>query len=287
MSRFPVRRGFSCFDLLAVLVMAATLLGLLVPAVHALQQGGYKQATVNNLKQINIALHNFADSYRGSLPPAFDKAPGGQLAAALHVHLLPYLEQDTVYKNYLKAEGKGEAAEARISMFIAPDDNSNAEGKVKGVQNYPANLRTFSLMCAKSDYDKNLPALEAIAPGGAYKISNIPDGTSNTISFALKYAAAGDGGSRYAATPNSKFAAFFGQNAATKPAHPSDENATYQLQPSAKEARVSPLMAQSFSKSLLVGICDGSVRSVSPEMSAQTWNSALHPSDGMPLGNDW
>jgi hypothetical protein len=95
------------------------------------------------------------------------------------------------------------------------------------------------------------------------------------------------GGSKYAAEANSKFAAFFGQNAAQKPAHASDETATYQLQPAGKDCRTSPLMAQAFAKSLLVGLGDGSVRAISPTMSAETWNRALCPNDGLRLGNDW
>ncbi len=36
-----------------------------------------------------------------------------------------------------------------------------------------------------------------------------------------------------------------------------------------------------------IGLADGSVRSVSPSISQKTWTSALLPSDGTPLGNDW
>lgn len=286
MSRSSRRRGFSLVDLLVVVTLLLLTLTLLMPAAQALQFTGYRQATVNNLKQINLAIHSFADSHRLDLPPAFDKSAGGQLAVSLHVHLLPYLEQENLYKQFLKAEGKGEPTEATIGAFIAAEDNSNAAGKVKGVQNFPANLRVFSRTGVDSDHNKDMPAPKAIEPR-VFKISNLPDGGHNTISFALKYAVASDGGSRYAAEPNSKFAAFFGQSAATKPAHPSDEGATFQLQPGAKEARCAPLMAQSFSKMLLVGLCDGSVRSVSPEVSAATWNSVVHPSDGMVLGDDW
>jgi hypothetical protein len=46
-------------------------------------------------------------------------------------------------------------------------------------------------------------------------------------------------------------------------------------------------MAQSFTKNVLVGLADGSVRDVSPALSAETWNRAIHPADGQPLGADW
>jgi prepilin-type N-terminal cleavage/methylation domain-containing protein len=38
---------------------------------------------------------------------------------------------------------------------------------------------------------------------------------------------------------------------------------------------------------LLVGLCDGSVRIVSPNISITTWNAALTPQSGDQLGSDW
>jgi hypothetical protein len=37
----------------------------------------------------------------------------------------------------------------------------------------------------------------------------------------------------------------------------------------------------------LTGLCDGSVRIVSPAISSTTWFSAIWPNDGIPLGSDW
>ncbi len=286
MSRFSQRRGFSLVELLLSFVLLGVLLGLLVPAAYGLQQTAHQQATINSLKQICLAIHNANDTYK-RLPPAYDKFSNWEFPASVHVHLLPFLEQDNLYRAFQNASGKGEVTETTIKVFIAADDNSNAADNVKGVQNFAANLRVFSIKGANTMYDKDMPKLGATEPGNARIPASFPDGTSNTIIFATKLAAAGDGGSRYAAEPNSKFAAFFGQNAAKKPADPSDPTATFQLQPAAKDARNSPLMAQSFTKNLLVGLGDGSVRDVAAAISAETWNRAVHPSDGMVLGNDW
>jgi hypothetical protein len=38
---------------------------------------------------------------------------------------------------------------------------------------------------------------------------------------------------------------------------------------------------------MMVGMGDGSVRAVSPGVSAATWAAACDPRDGVPLGNDW
>ena len=286
MSQHSHRRGFSLVELLLVLALMVLLVGLIVPAAHALQQSAHKQATVNNLKQICLAIHNANDTHK-RMPPAYDKFNGWQFPASVHVHLLPFVDQNNFYQAYQQANGKGEVTETNIGVFIAADDNSNAAGKVNGVQNFAANLRVFSIKGAQTMHDKDMPKLDATEPGNARIPASFPDGTSNTIVFATKLAAAGDGGSRYSAEPNSKFAAFFGQNAAKKPADPSDPTATFQLQPAAKDARNSPLMAQSFTKNVLVGLADGSVRDVSAAISAETWNRAVHPADGFPLGADW
>jgi hypothetical protein len=274
-------------DLVVVLALVLILAALLLPAVQNLRQAGYRQETVNNLKQITLAVIKCADTNRGILPPACDNYPAGDWFGTLHVHILPYAGEATLYKNYQKAKGKGEVADAKVAIFLAAEDNSNGANKVQGVQNFAANLRLFTFKGRRSKYNADMPELAATESNMGRYPAGIPDGTSNTVAFATKYALCSEGGSRYAAEPNSKFAAFFGQHAAQKPAHPSEAAATYQLQPGAKDCRCVPLMAQSFAKSLLVSLSDGSVRGVAAEVTAETWNRALHPADQMALGDDW
>ena len=286
MSRSSRRSGFSLVDLLVIVMLLLLTLTLLVPAVQAVQLAGHKQASVNNLKQVCLAIHHVNDTNR-RLPPACDKFANWEFAATVHVYLLPYMEHDNVYRAYNAAMGKGAPREATVQFFIAPDDNSNPTNKVKGVQNYAANLRVFSDKGMRTKHDSDMGELKAVESGSARIPATFQDGTSNTIVFATRYAAAGDGGSCWAAEPNSKFAAFFGQNAAKKAADASDETATFQLQPGKKEARATPLMAQSLQKALLVGLADASVRTISADLSAATWNAAVQPNDGGVLGADW
>jgi prepilin-type N-terminal cleavage/methylation domain-containing protein len=286
MSKQHPRRGFSLIELIVVIAMLLFLAGLLLPAVQNLRQAGYKAETINNLKQICLAIHNVNDTYR-RLPPACDKFANFKFEAPVHVYLFPFIEQVALYKAYDEAGGKGEPAEVLIGVYRAGEDGSATGDKLKGVQNYAANLRVFADSGMKTDYNKNMPALKAVEPGSARIPATFTDGTANTIVFATKIASCGEGGSKFAADPSSKFAAFFGQNAAQKQAHASDDAATYQLQPEAKDCKTSPLMAQAFAKTLLIGLADGSIRGIDPKMSAETWNRALCPRDGMPLGDDW
>ena len=206
--------------------------------------------------------------------------------ATIHVHLLPYIEQDNLYKSYLTQQGGGGSGNAIVSSFNSPSDESTQNQA--GVQNLAANLRVFSGHGFNTRYDAVLPPLAKVGPGPEASIRDIGDGTSNTIAFATKYAVCGEGGSLYAAAPSSPFAAFVGQNPAAKPAHPSDATATFQLRPGQQDCLVSPLLAQSFGTSgLSVALLDGSVRMIDPTMSAETWNRAMQPNDGLKMGTDW
>ena len=280
------RTGFSLVELLVVIFIAAVFLGVVLPAVRSAQLAGEDKETFNCLRNMSLAANNCNSQWK-KLPPAFDKFAGIKYPASVHVYLMPYLEADQIYRTFLE-EGKGNV-KAKLQPFNSSNDPSTAKKDKEGIQNLAANLRAFSDRGLQTKYNENMPALKAVEPGTASIPRNFIDGTSNTIAFATKYGYCGeDGGSRYAAAPNTKFAAFFGQNAATKKADPADPKATFQLNPDAKQCLSTPLMGQSFTKKgIQVALFDGSARTVSPDVSAETWNRAVQPNDGMPLGKDW
>ena len=289
------RTGFSLVELVVVIFIAAVLLGLLIPAVRSAQLKGEDRQTVNNLKQVVLAMHGHQDAYK-YLPPAFDKYQTPNIAKAgkglkhpvsVHVYLLPFIEEAKLFRTFI-GEEKGDE-KAKVAVYISRIDPSAVKKDTAGIQNLAANLRVFADSGVNTKFNENMPALKAIEPGSARLPQTFRDGTSNTIVFATKYGYCGeDGGSRYAAAANTKYAAFMGQNAATKQADPADAKATFQLNPDAKQCLNTPLMAQSFNKqALLIGLADGSVRTVTPKLSAETWNSAVQPNDGNLLGPDW
>jgi len=280
------RCGFSLVELLVVIFIAAVLLGMVLPAVRSAQVAGEDKETFNCLRQMSLAANNCNAQWK-KLPPAFDQFGGIKYPASVHVYLMPYLEAEQIYKTFLE-KGKGDA-KAKVAVFISSKDPSASKKDKDGIQNLAANLRAFADRGLQTKYNENMPALKAVEPGTASIPRTFPDGTSNTIAFVTKYGYCGeDGGSRYAAAPNTKYAAFFGQNAATKKADPADPKATFQLHPDAKQCVSSPLMGQSFTKKgLLISMFDGSARTVSPNISTETWNSAVQPNDGNPLGKDW
>ncbi len=280
------RAGFSLVELLVTLVMAITFMGMVPSCGIRVREAAYMYQTNNGNKAMGLACHNCNDVYK-KLPPAFDKFGPMFFPAAMHIHLLPYLEQPNLYRLYFNAEGKGEVTNTVVSTFLSPDD-PNQPNNGAGVQNYAANLRAFSDKGWQTQFNGDMPNLGEIEPGTASIPHSFLDGISNTIAFATKLGKCGDGGSRYAAAPDSMFAAFFGQKAAKVAAHPWDATATFQSQPIQKDCLCTPLMVQSFqSTSINVCLFDGSVRMVSPTVSARTWNLLLQPNDGLKLGADW
>jgi hypothetical protein len=69
------------------------------PADPKAFQEAHLAQSLNNLKQIGLAMHNFNNAY-GSFPPAVIRGPDGKPWHSWRVLLLPFLEQQALYQLY-------------------------------------------------------------------------------------------------------------------------------------------------------------------------------------------
>ena len=93
--RPSAQRGFTLVELLVVIAIIGILVGLLLPAVQAAREAARRMQCSNNMRQLGLAAHNFADANRGYLPPGCRDFN----FMSWHVFVLPYMEQNARYES--------------------------------------------------------------------------------------------------------------------------------------------------------------------------------------------
>jgi prepilin-type N-terminal cleavage/methylation domain-containing protein/prepilin-type processing-associated H-X9-DG protein len=212
----PAPAGFTLVELLVVIAIIGMLVALLLPAVQAARESGRRIQCTNNLKQIGLAFLSFENS-RGFLPQAYmpasdPAAPSGTgtIGASAFVVILPYLEQNGLYKqinlakaalNPVNMPSTNSAYSTAIPTFLCP----SAPGKP--TVDYSAELsNSFNnfgisvsfppgLIFGRSDYAPDagmqaaLPGISINAgasiiaepPDGPVRVAQVTDGMSHTF----------------------------------------------------------------------------------------------------------
>jgi len=190
------RTTISRADVAAVLATGALLSGLLLPAVAQVRDAEARRRSMNNLKMIVLAVHNYNDASQGKLPPLVDLGVGVPNAAGLNslfFNLLPYLGEDRVYRMFQKSkpasyyDEQSGAARTIVATYVSPADATAPDGTTAKATvtvspaPRPPNQKEFTGLYATTSYAAN-----GLIPwnSGVGLPRTFVDGTSNTIMMA-------------------------------------------------------------------------------------------------------
>jgi len=290
------RVAFTLIELLVVIAIIGILVGLLLPAVQKVRDAANRARCMNNVKQLSLAVHNYASTYQDKLPPAGAVTNGG--SGSIIWFLLPYIEQDNLWRSTQVGgsigNGGAGCSTAPLKPLQCSSDITNQNGLGQTTQtatsSYAANYLLFGGQTTTSTTNASFYGNIA-----AFTISNIPDGTSNTLMWSEMSACAG-------ATLCTAYGPYtyntIGQGsplfATTLTSTVPGTGWTPQFSPTGI-AGTNPAVYGSVqgyhTGTLIVGLADGSVRGVSASVSTTatpyTWYAAVVPNDGIPLGSDW
>jgi len=220
--RFPsprrsARHGFTLIELLVVIAIIAVLIALLLPAVQAAREAARRAQCINNLKQIALAAVNY-ESGNGSYPMGWNGyAPANSYPGLLacqsnnpighssFVYILPYIEGGSAYNAWnlvrvYNSVSNNTASSTKLASYVCPSDTPSApdptgdfpcaQGSYAGCEGDQMqviwNWANTTVPDPTGQYYSSCnegPGDGIFAPSWVTKISQVTDGTSNTLFY--------------------------------------------------------------------------------------------------------
>lgn len=192
--------GFTLVELLVVIAIIGVLVALLLPAVQSAREAARRMSCSNNLKQIGLAFHNYADTFQRFPPQDLAAAvprcpaPNNNFKWGWGTAILPFVEQRALY-DQLKPDACNMPAattpingaallQTPLKGFICP----SSAGAPK-LNPYFSNYSTSNYVTCQN----------VIYPELSARLAEITDGLSNTFLVGERRLAQEPAGKRSAA----------------------------------------------------------------------------------------
>jgi prepilin-type N-terminal cleavage/methylation domain-containing protein len=288
------RSGFTLLELLVVIAIVTVLIGLIIPAVQKARAAAVRVKSMNQMKPINLALQNFGTAHTGRLPAQNlnSRFPND---GAVFVALLDYVDPGQMI-TAPRSGGTGGTKVVGVRLYMSPADPSldyysgDPSRDQEGNCSYAINMQVFG----------GLPNLNR----------TFRDGTSNTIVLAEHYARCANrdlfmydfagvvqiiGGPRPANSVIPRRATFADKELGdvvpvTSGSPPvsvgSVPEKTFQVAPRPPDCD-SSIPQTPHVGGMLVGLADGSVRTIAGSVSPAVFWPAVTPAGGEIFSPDW
>jgi hypothetical protein len=243
---------------------------------------------------------------------------GGQYNGSLHFSLLPFIEQEGLFRTGLGLQSTTQATWGTgvvnfpLKVFQCPSDTTMSDGVAANDASsgwthtsYQANAALFGNLV--SPLNMGVPVANS-GDASTFTIGEIPDGSSNTMTFVCSYAGRPTPPTSPTGTPIDASARWAypgpGFTVGTFTGDGRAYNASFGWGVSVRGAygnsanlpafSVGPYQATDRSQVyathgvvIMVAMADGSAKTISSGVGQQTWQYAINPSDGATLGPDW
>jgi prepilin-type N-terminal cleavage/methylation domain-containing protein len=294
-------RGFTLIELLVVIGIIAALMALILPAVQKVRELAYVIRCSNNERQLLLAIHMYQDS-NSCLPPSnfyqvVNQQTGNAAEGSAFYALLPYYEEGDLFNQCtqdLPNPGYLSAAFVPLAIHVCPSDPTTRRGvgivpPNYGTGNYALNLAlfgadgTFNIKGASSPYK-----LDTILHGASRTIGIVEasgcfpgyptvDPQTGTLESYMTW--------MWPAYPN-MFGPYW-PNPDELPGQPHYTGLFSLPQIGVNPMKADPNLSQSYHSVMVVGLMDGSVRTILPSLSQVAWTYALNPAAGQVPDSEW